>query len=406
MQDARPRTARGARTLEILLDLAAAEFASRGYHATSIAGICRQGGLANASFYRYFTDKRQVYDAIVQRAREALGEAVAGAQNLDDLCDRVFDCFEAHGRAFQVFREAEFLEVEASARSFYDPLVTGMRGLLGVDEATAWGLLGSQIFVALRFGLWNGRPVPKRVRAAFRSFVRGGLSSAPTDKWQDLSLPAGPEAAAAPAEAGTAGSIASAIAGTAAEPLDRADRTRQALVAAARANFASDGYAASHIAGITLKAQVALGTFYLYFPGKRDVLARLVEEIRAEIMGRTAAAGAAASDRVERERRSLLVFLDWLKGNGDVYRIVREAEFAEPAIGRGYYERIAQAYEEGLKAAVDRGEVRPVDADVMAWALMGVAHFAGMRWVLCEAEREAPPAAVAGTLRFLMNGLE
>lgn len=416
----RSRTPKGERTREALLDLAAAEFAARGYHGTSVAGICRRGGMANSGYYRYFADKRQAYDAIAGRAREALGAAVASGRDLDDLCDRVFDCFEHHGREFQVFREAEFLEVEATARSFYDPVIERIRTLLGVEEAAAWALLGALVFVALRFGLWDSRKIPGRVRQAFRAFVRAGLAPGPTDRWRDVALPAaGTDAAAgagrrrgddrqdAPGQDSLATGILAASAEAEAGPLrDRADRTRQALVDAARAAFASQGYAASHITGITYKANVALGTFYVYFPGKRDVLARLVDDIRAEIMARTAAAGVEAGDRLERERRSFLVFLDWLGGNGDVYRIVREAEFAEPAIGRGYYERIAAAYEEGLRAAMDRGEVRRLEADVVGWALMGVAHFAGLRWVLCEAGRAAPPGAVAGTLRFLMHGLQ
>ena len=162
--------------MEALLDLAAAEFARQGYHATSIAGICRQGGLANASFYRYFKDKRQVHDALVERVRTAFAGAVARATGLDDLCEGLFDCFEEHGSAFQVFREAEFLDEGASASSFYDPAVAGIRTLLGVDEATAWAFLGALVFVALRFGIWDGHAIPDPVRSAFREFVREGLA--------------------------------------------------------------------------------------------------------------------------------------------------------------------------------------------------------------------------------------
>lgn len=393
------RTRKGERTLEALLEQASVEFASRGYHAASVAAICRRAGMTNAAFYRYFQDKREVHDALVARAREALAEAVGASHHLADLCERIFDCLERHGREFQVFREAEFLaEAGTPARAFYDPVVHRIRGLLGVDEATAWALLGAQIFVALRFGLWTRAEVPREVRSAFLDFVTGGLAPGSFAPGQDVTLQS---SRPRPWD----GDLADGVLAATPEAGDRADRTRRALIAAARFCFATRGYSATPVAAITMRAQVALGTFYLYFPGKRDVLEWVVDEIRSDIMERASEAGADAPNWLERERRSLLVFLEWLRTNGDIYRIVREAEFAEPAIGRAYYERIGTAYSQGLGAAMPRGEVRRLDADVVGWALMGVAHFAGLRWVLWEPGRAAPPEAIAATLRFLQGGL-
>ncbi len=389
-----PTTDRGVRTAEAILDHAAAEFARRGYHATSVAGICRRGGLANASFYQYFEDKRQIHGALVERARAALDSTLARAVDLESLCAEVFDFIEEHGRVLQVSREAEFLDLGAASggREFYQPVATRIQALLGVAEATAWAVVGAQFFVALRFGTWAGKPIPAPVRKTFLDLASGGIAAGSTDRWTDLGLPGGFSLASAAGATPSAGS------------------TRAALVAAARDLFGSQGYAATKITDITARVEVAQGTFYAHFPGKRAVLARVVDDIRLDLMGRTAEAGRSASDRMERERRNLLIFLEWLRGNRDAYRIVREAEFVEPAIGRGYYEAIAEAYTGGLRAALARGELRlPGPADValeaIPWALMGISHFAGLRWVLWEPPGPAPASAIASTLRFLMKGL-
>lgn len=382
-----PSTRRGTRTRDTLLEHAATVFTRKGFHGTSVAAVCRAAGVANGSFYQYFTTKREVFDAIVEEAREGLETAASEARDPADLCNRLFDFFEGHGASFQVFREAEFLEEADASRAFYRPVVASIRKLLGTDEAAAWALLGSATFTALHYALWRGSTVPSPVRLAFADLALHGLSpvGAPSGARAELPPPR-PRAADEPGDR-------------------RAERTRSALVTAARHLFAERGYAATKIADVTGAAGVALGTFYVHFRSKRELLAHLVDDIRGLLTARVQEVSSGVDDRLEVERRNLLAFLDALTRNGDIYRIVREAEFAEPSIGRGYYETIAQAYADGLTRGMGNGTIRPVDAAVGAWFVMGLAHTAGMRFVLWEGCRPAPAAAVASTLRVLLHGV-
>lgn len=383
-----PTTLRGSRTVEGLLHHALEVFAARGYHGASVSAICRGAGVANGSFYQYFRDKHAVFAALAAQADEALGEALARARTLVEMIDHLFDSFEANGRLFQVFREAEFVSDDGVVRAFYAPLVARIEASLGVDEPTAWSLLGAQIFLALRFAVWGGERVSPSVRRTFTAFAQAGLGETGTTLWEDIRLPDDGEAPVPlPAQ-------------------DRADRTRLALLDAAHACFSDRGYATTHVADITRRAGVAQGTFYRYFAAKRDVLAAVLDDIRADLTARTCRLHGAGLGRLEEERRNLLVFLDGVKRDVDIYRLVREAEFAEPAIGRGYYEAIATGYALLLGSAQARGEVRCGDAETLAWAVMGVAHTAGMRWVLWEGGRAAPVHAVRATLRFVLRGLE
>ncbi len=61
----------------------------------------------------------------------------------------------------------------------------------------------------------------------------------------------------------------------------RAQRTRDAIVVAARAEFSERGYAATTSKSIAQRAGVAVGSLYQYFQGKDDVLRELARE-RAE----------------------------------------------------------------------------------------------------------------------------
>lgn len=59
---------------------------------------------------------------------------------------------------------------------------------------------------------------------------------------------------------------------------DRARRTRETLLVAARQVFAKKGYPRATVADIVAEAGRAHGTFYLYFDNKQDVFAALLDE--------------------------------------------------------------------------------------------------------------------------------
>ena len=71
---------------------------------------------------------------------------------------------------------------------------------------------------------------------------------------------------------------------------------------------------------------------------------------------------------------------------------------------REYYETLADAYGAGLEAAQAQGEVRAGDAAAQAWALMGVAHFLGLRHAIWEG-REPPDEVMETAFDFLTHGL-
>ena len=59
-----------------ILDCALAVFARQGFHETSIAAICAQAHIARGTLYQYFTDKRAVLAALIERIVGRILEAV------------------------------------------------------------------------------------------------------------------------------------------------------------------------------------------------------------------------------------------------------------------------------------------------------------------------------------------
>ncbi len=184
----------------------------------------------------------------------------------------------------------------------------------------------------------------------------------------------------------------------------RGEATRQKLLDAAEALFGRAGYHATSVTGITTQAGVGQGTFYLYFHGKDEVFSELVRSLSHRLRLTIARELAGVEGRLAVEEAGLRSFLRFASAHRDLYRIVFESQFIDPALFRWYYERLAAGYTKGLATAMEAGEIRRLDPETVAYALMGAAHFMGMRWVVWE-DREPPEEALESLRKFIHDGL-
>jgi AcrR family transcriptional regulator len=187
----------------------------------------------------------------------------------------------------------------------------------------------------------------------------------------------------------------------------RGERTLRKILDAARDEFGEHGFSDSSIVGITQRAGVALGTFYTYFDSKEAVFQALVRDMSAQVRDYVAPAFKDATDALDGERRALESFLHFARKHRDVYRIIDEAEFVEPAAYREHYETTATRIAARFKAARSKGEIAEDlsdrDLDILAWAIMGANVFLGLKfevWSSADAKRVAEV-----TSRLLRKGL-
>ncbi|WP_372603138.1 TetR/AcrR family transcriptional regulator [Actibacterium sp.] len=180
---------------------------------------------------------------------------------------------------------------------------------------------------------------------------------------------------------------------------------REQLLRAAEDVIGSQGFSAASIADITRKAETALGTFYIYFSSKEDVFRELVLEMGRLTRGIITGAVTEAPNRLEAERRGLAAFLRFVCERPALYRVVEEARFVDPDAYRTYFTNFAKAYQSQLSAAEAAGQLRPGDAEVRAWALMGMAKALGERYVLW-ADTPDIDHVVDEAFSMIRNGLE
>ena len=189
-----PRTERGRRTLRKLLDAAAMEFGEKGFHEASIIGITSRAGTALGSFYTYFDSKDELFRALVKdMSRRVKDYAASAMTEWDDAIERERSALNAfmnfartHKEIYRIIDESEFVDPESyrlhyggAAQRILSRLKDGQAsGELRSDleEAHAWAIMGMNVFLGLRYGVWSEEKSTGEVADIASGILARGIS--------------------------------------------------------------------------------------------------------------------------------------------------------------------------------------------------------------------------------------
>ena len=175
----------------------------------------------------------------------------------------------------------------------------------------------------------------------------------------------------------------------------RGRETREKLLEAAENEFGERGFHDAAISGITQRAGVALGTFYVYFESKEEIFRALVAHMGNLTRHWISERVAESPDRLTAERRGIQAFIEFVRGHTNLYQIISEAQFVAEDAYRDYYSSFAAAYRENLEQAAQDNDIRSGDFEVWAWALIGMSVFLGMRFAAWDDSRSSEEMAAA-----------
>jgi AcrR family transcriptional regulator len=161
---------------------------------------------------------------------------------------------------------------------------------------------------------------------------------------------------------------------------ERGRRTHRAILDAAAIEFGTRGFHETSIVGITSRAGVALGSFYTYFSSKDELFRALVRDMSTQVGIVGAAASQGAATVLDGERAVLASFICFAREHRELYRIIDEAEFVDPASYRAHYENAAARIGARLRQGSEKGELRNGIGETEAWAIMGMNVFLGLRY--------------------------
>lgn len=152
---------------------------------------------------------------------------------------------------------------------------------------------------------------------------------------------------------------------------------RAQLLRCAKAVFAERGYHAASIADVIAAAGIARGTFYLYFPGKREIFDAILDGLLEELDRNIAVieTGPSSPPPLAQLRANLERVLSLILEDPHLVAIVL---FQAAGLDREcrhkldrFYQSILGKIEAALRAGMMLGLVRPCDPRVTAAAILG-----------------------------------
>jgi len=189
-----PKTQRGRRTRNRLLEAAEIEFGRKGFHEASISGITYRAGVALGTFYTYFESKEQVFRALVRymsrRTRERIAEKVVDAPNrlaAERLGIEAFIEFaRRHKSIYRIITEAEFVAPE-EYREHYKGFGAAYEANLkeaagkgeirdGDFETWSWAIMGSIVFLGMRYAEWDDQRPAAEIAEVIVDMLANGIA--------------------------------------------------------------------------------------------------------------------------------------------------------------------------------------------------------------------------------------
>lgn len=184
---------------------------------------------------------------------------------------------------------------------------------------------------------------------------------------------------------------------------------REAILRAAIAVFAHNGYFNSKVADIAREAGVADGTVYLYFKSKEDILHSIFDRSVDEALADAKNKVETISDPREKLRQIALLHLERLGADRDLAVVFQvelrgSTKFMQEFSAAGFAEYLSlirSTFEEGQAAGLFRADL---NAKVVAKILFGALDEMATNWILSKRRYKLAPMADQ-VLDIFLNGV-
>ena len=184
----------------------------------------------------------------------------------------------------------------------------------------------------------------------------------------------------------------------------RKAETRRRLLEAARALLVERGYHETRPQDIAEAADLAVGTFYVYFADKREAFLAFTEQVTEELLARMRERVASGERFEDRLGHALEALLEYSAANpGVLHAVSGDAAVGAAGLppGSSFRDRISEVLAGDIAQGIARGEVRAdYDADLVAHGVVGFIQNALMRAAALERTDALP-----NLKRFLTRAL-
>jgi AcrR family transcriptional regulator len=190
---------------------------------------------------------------------------------------------------------------------------------------------------------------------------------------------------------------------------ERAPAAREEIFAAAAKVVGEHGYAGATVARITTEADIAQGTFYIYFASRQALFDELLPNVGEGMLRYIGGRVSGSADVYQLEERGFRAFFEYLKLNPGFFRILNEAESAAPLAFQKYYKLLSSHYVASLRRGLESGHIRAFGLDeleTLAYVFMAARDYLYVRYVKGRGRVGKLPESVVQTyMKLVRNGL-
>ncbi len=182
---------------------------------------------------------------------------------------------------------------------------------------------------------------------------------------------------------------------------------RAQLLGAARKVFRAKGYDRARVSEIVREAGVAQGTFYLYFPSKRDVAVSLRDGLMETMAHAVTAAMEPSTSFEDRIQSMIAASFKIARSNADLFRLAFiGADETHPEMHSESPEHasIFRIITNLFRVAVDAGEMESMDPEIAARLALGLLQHAIIE-AFVFGEGEESDRLEQGVSALLLNAL-
>jgi TetR/AcrR family fatty acid metabolism transcriptional regulator len=191
---------------------------------------------------------------------------------------------------------------------------------------------------------------------------------------------------------------------------------KQDILNCAEKIIQTDGLDKLSIASVAREANLAVGTIYLYFPKKEDIIAHLTIKSREILLQKFVASAAASSDTLEKVRHILWAYLQFYNEHPFYHQLVSfyetNAGLAEPeellSASRAITEFVVDIIVEGKRQNQIRGDVDEKEFSFLLWAsAVGVIQLIDVKTaVLSQQLQKNPDEFFLSYINLIIRSLE
>lgn len=189
---------------------------------------------------------------------------------------------------------------------------------------------------------------------------------------------------------------------------ERAENLRQKILAAAAKVVGEYGYADASIGRITEEADIAQGTFYLYFESRQAIFDVLLPHVGADMLVFIGDKVRGAENFLDVEERGFRAFFEYLRLNPGFFRVLNEAEVAAPAAHATHMKLVADRYVRSLKRSMENGEIKNFEErelETLAYIFEAARSYLYLCHVKGRGLKKLPEWVVQAYMKLVRSGL-